>query len=459
MKISKILLSLSILISFLTLESCKKDDGEEILSNNKAITSFNILEKQATINEKNKTIALTIDANNLTELTPKIVVSSDATISPASEKTLDFTKPVTYTVTARDGSKVDYIVTVEKSKASDKKITSFKITDKEAMIDETNKTIILVTDQPNLTSLTPIIAVSNNATVSPASGIAQDFTNKVIYTVTAEDGSTVKYTATVTVTTMELPKSSKKEITNFSILKAGKGRTAVINEVDKTITLANYGTDLKALSPKISVSEGAMISPAPIKKLDFTNPVTYKVTAKDGSSTEYTVIITPTSNTNFTQYKDKEWAYSLFREAGTSSLKEFKIASYKDNGIDKTSDYSSYFIFTRFRRNNGVLGHPKGFEGINGSYLTKNEKERGAVFWTALRESPRPILNSIGAFESAMSPEDYMWFEFKGAKFFADDRMRAIEARYNVDKASTDTRIIMHSQDNTKVLILEKSSL
>lgn len=53
----------------------------------------------------------------------------------------------------------------------------------------------------NVTSLTPTITVSAGATVSPASGIAKDFTSPVTYTVTAEDGTTTKaYTVTVVVT-------------------------------------------------------------------------------------------------------------------------------------------------------------------------------------------------------------------------------------------------------------------
>ena len=41
-----------------------------------------------------------------------------------------------------------------------------------------------------LTSLAPSFQLSPNATISPDSGVAQDFTNTVTYTVTAEDDST-----------------------------------------------------------------------------------------------------------------------------------------------------------------------------------------------------------------------------------------------------------------------------
>jgi len=56
----------------------------------------------------------------------------------------------------------------------------------------------------NVNSLSPVIEISKGASVSPKSGVAQDFSNdKVVkYTVTAEDGKTEKtYTAKATVST------------------------------------------------------------------------------------------------------------------------------------------------------------------------------------------------------------------------------------------------------------------
>jgi hypothetical protein len=61
-------------------------------------------------------------------------------------------------------------------------------------------------------SLTPTIAISG-ASVSPASGAAQDFTAPVIYTVTAADLTTKAYTVTVNVAP-----SGAKDITALTIL-------------------------------------------------------------------------------------------------------------------------------------------------------------------------------------------------------------------------------------------------
>ena len=89
------------------------------------------------------------------------------------------------------------------NQSSDKSITSFVfsgLTPKvDGVIDNLNYAINLtVSSDTDVTSLTPTISVSDNATVSPLSGVAQDFTNPVIYSVTAQDGSTQNYTVTVT---------------------------------------------------------------------------------------------------------------------------------------------------------------------------------------------------------------------------------------------------------------------
>lgn len=51
----------------------------------------------------------------------------------------------------------------------------------------------------DVTSLVPTIAIPATASITPASGEAQNFEEPVVYTVTAEDGTTTEYTATVTV--------------------------------------------------------------------------------------------------------------------------------------------------------------------------------------------------------------------------------------------------------------------
>lgn len=53
------------------------------------------------------------------------------------------------------------------------------------------------TGTETLKTLIPTIAVSEKATVMPASGVAQDFSGKVTYTVIAEDGTQQVYTVSI----------------------------------------------------------------------------------------------------------------------------------------------------------------------------------------------------------------------------------------------------------------------
>lgn len=68
----------------------------------------------------------------------------------------------------------------------------------------TNSVSILMPCATAVTALTPTITVSAGATISPASGVAQDFTTPVTYTVTAENGTTIT-TWTVSAISNPLP--------------------------------------------------------------------------------------------------------------------------------------------------------------------------------------------------------------------------------------------------------------
>ncbi len=84
-----------------------------VQSSAKTITSFVIDSKAGTLNEGEHTIGVTLpQSTNVTTLSPVIEISDKATVLPASGASQDFTNPVTYTVTAEDGSSQEYVVTV-----------------------------------------------------------------------------------------------------------------------------------------------------------------------------------------------------------------------------------------------------------------------------------------------------------------------------------------------------------
>ena len=82
-------------------------------SDEKKILGFAINNCIGTIDESAHEIAVTVPAATVvTALTPMIMVSTGATVSPASGQSMDFTDAVTYTVTAEDGTTQAYEVTV-----------------------------------------------------------------------------------------------------------------------------------------------------------------------------------------------------------------------------------------------------------------------------------------------------------------------------------------------------------
>jgi hypothetical protein len=256
----------------------------------KAITAFSFATPAAagTINETAKTISVTVPYGTVvTSLTPTITVSSGATVDPASGTAQDFTSPEEYTVTAVDGSIAKYTVTVTVAEAP-KAITAFSFATPAAAgtINETAKTIsVTVPFGTVVTSLTPTITVSSGATVDPASGTAQDFTSPVEYTVTAVDGNTAAYTVTVTIG----PDPDSKSITEFKF--TSPAALGTINEGAKTISVnVPAGTNLTNLIPTITHT-GASVSPASGTACNFSSPVTYTVTDRNGNTAVYTVTV------------------------------------------------------------------------------------------------------------------------------------------------------------------------
>ncbi len=210
-----------------------------------------------------------------------VKVGSTAQVSGQTAN--DFTNPVTYTVTAADGTTQDYTVTVINSLSADKDILQFTILNVDGIVNGTNIGLTLPFGT-NVTALIPTIVI-NGKSVNPVSGVPQDFTNPVQYTVTAADNTTKVYTVTVTVAG-----NSAKDITRFTV----NGLDAIISSTSATTGIISLnvpnGTSLTNLSPVVTIT-GISVSPASGVAQDFTNPVNYVVTAADGTTKTYTVTI------------------------------------------------------------------------------------------------------------------------------------------------------------------------
>lgn len=173
------------------------------------ILSFKAADATGVVDHDTSTVTIEVPyGTDLTVLKPEIEISEFATISPASGTQQDFSKgAVSYTVTAENGSQKTYQVTIAaKAADTDTRILSFSYQGMEGTIDAAAGTVELeVPAGTNLTSLAPTITVAATSSISPASGVAQDFSDGVVtYIVTAQSGATQEYAVEVTYSTSEV---------------------------------------------------------------------------------------------------------------------------------------------------------------------------------------------------------------------------------------------------------------
>ncbi|WP_256621903.1 PGF-pre-PGF domain-containing protein [Methanolobus chelungpuianus] len=255
------------------------------------------------INENAKTIALTVPyGTDLKSLVPSIVHNA-ASVSPASGLAQDFTKPITYIVTSSDGAKQSYVVTVTVAPSSARSITSFRFNgldpDVVGVVNEASKTIVLTVPYgTNVESLVPTIEHTGSG-ISPNSGVAQNFTNPVVYTVTAADKTTQKYTVTVVKT------AAPSTNANLAALMVSKGTLTPtfstnaisynvsvdyrVNSIDVTAVLSDLKASMKMNGQDANSGTAKTIA---LQPAGSKTTVTVAVTAEDASAKKsYTIVV------------------------------------------------------------------------------------------------------------------------------------------------------------------------
>jgi len=84
---------------------------------------------------------------------------------------------------------------------------------------------------------------------------------------------------------------SRKMITIFNFLLSPEVIGAIDQEARAIKLDVPHGTDVTKLAPLIIISPGAKVLPESYVAQDFSKPVIYRVTAKDGSTQEYAVAV------------------------------------------------------------------------------------------------------------------------------------------------------------------------
>jgi hypothetical protein len=212
-----------------------------------------------------------------------------------------FASPVTYTVTAADGLKTTYIVTVTVALNTAKAMSRFSFVGfpgSPGVITEPAHTIAVT-----LPFGTPVTALTASFATTGASvtvgGVTQvtdsaptnDFTLPVQYTVHAADTTTAIYTVTVS-----LAANPAKAITAFSLV-GYPGSTGVITEPAHSIAVTlPSGTPVTALIASFATT-GTVVTVAGVAQTsgttpnNFTSPVLYTVYAADTTTAIYTVTV------------------------------------------------------------------------------------------------------------------------------------------------------------------------
>ena len=307
-------------------------------SDKKALTDATLGDIAAVINEDSHAATFTVPADTtdskLGEMILKFTCSPRATVKlkdadnnwPDSGEAcrLKLGVPATFVVTAEDTSTLEYTVTVNREKSTEKAITEAVLTKTDgtsvkADISEQNKTITFTlpvgTTDADVAAMTLKFTCSQYASIKlegaetnwPADGqlCGMKLNEAKTFVVTAENGGTQKYPVLIV-----RGKSAAKEITSAILLaKAGdttSPATVKIDNAKKTIDFTlPAGSDTSKLGEmilKLTVSDYATVKksgdtgnwPAEGKAcgMELNKAATFTVTAENGDKQDYTVTIT-----------------------------------------------------------------------------------------------------------------------------------------------------------------------
>lgn len=283
---------------------------ENVSSTDTDILSYSIPGQESSIIDDQE---LTVDVimppgTDLTNLVADFTLSPGATATVDGVEQIsgttsnDFTSTVIYTVTADDGiTAVDWSVNVSINASSEADILTYSLPGQiSSTIDSDAQTVDV--EIPLGTDLTDLVAeftLSTGATAivggtEQISGTtSNDFTDPVVYTVTAQDGSTSK-DWTVSVTTVA---SSETDILTYSI--PGQISSDIDDAAQTVDVIMPMDTDLSALVAEFTLSTGATatvggeVQESGVTINNFADPVIYTITAQDGTTTsDWTINVT-----------------------------------------------------------------------------------------------------------------------------------------------------------------------
>ena len=294
----------------LILNGCtKKEDPiqDPIISSGKQIIFFKIVTPATTgvIDTTAKTITVLVPVGTaLTNLNTDISLATGYTVSPASGVSKDFTNPVVYTVT-RGTTTTNWTVTVKilyPVLSPGKQMIYFKFVTPAVtgIIDTTLKTITLpVAAGTVVTSLVTDISIAPGYTITPATGVAKDFTNPVTYTVSRTGQTSVVWTVSASLPVTNVT----ADITSSVTWTANKTYfvTGDININNNAVLTIEAGTVIK-FNSGASLSVGYNTTGTVLANGTANSPIIFTSTAVSPTAGAWVGLrfYTNTSNTSLT---------------------------------------------------------------------------------------------------------------------------------------------------------------
>lgn len=136
----------------------------------------------------------------------------------------------------------------------------------------------------DLTQLSAAIGISPGASISPDPAAIRSYLTPVVYRVTAKNGTARDWTVSGAVA----DPLGANDITAFNLEMLWG--PAIIDTASHTVAVyAEADDDLSALTPRVTVSEGATVTPASGAQVNLNAEQVYTVTAQNGSKQRWTV--------------------------------------------------------------------------------------------------------------------------------------------------------------------------
>ncbi|WP_379970574.1 cadherin-like beta sandwich domain-containing protein [Ectobacillus sp. sgz5001026] len=271
--------------------------------------------------------------------TATVTVNGDAVASGAASKPINLnvgTNTITVEVTAQDGTKKAYTLTIERATSSNAFLSSFTTTAGDIAFNKDRTSYeVTVGNDVTTTKVTPVVADATASVtvngVAVASGEASGAinlevgTNTITTVVTAQDGTTKTYTITV-----ERAASSNADLTNLTpsngTFTFDKDTTSYTMKVGNDVTSTKITPALADPTASVTVNGVAVASGEASGAINLevgTNTITTVVTAQDGTTKTYTITVerAASSNADLTNLTPSNGTFTFDKDTTSYTMK------------------------------------------------------------------------------------------------------------------------------------------